>query len=288
MWRLQHTKRRGPDSIRQATFHLTADVTRQHNGYVAVAKLQHNRVVVPHLATFPVWLGRTPDLERDAGVLPALARAEHLPGKPGAARPLAQRVHRRVRWHHDAIPDEGRREDIEHTRGAADVIRIAVRQQQGVEPADAARPHGRCDDPRADIVAGVDREAASIDQHRAPIRKLDERGVALPDVDRDDVQAAIAAPRRAPGLRMPDHPARHRRRETNAGATADDAPVPRTRCQARSSERQREPREVGDGDPPRRCRDAPRDDRHPVDESCRSNEQRRAGHRHGAGYRGQR
>jgi hypothetical protein len=88
-------------------------------------------------------------------MLPALACAEHLPCQPRAACPLAERVHRRVRRHHDPVPDEGRPEDVEHARSAAYVIWIAVRQQKSVEPADAARPHGGRDHSRADVVPGI-------------------------------------------------------------------------------------------------------------------------------------
>ena len=91
-------------------------------------------------------------------------------------------------------------------RGAADVIGVAVGQQQRVEPADAPRPHRWRNNPRADVEAGGSAKASGIDQHRRRVRKLDQRRVALPDVDADDGEPAVGGPGPAPDVRGEQDP----------------------------------------------------------------------------------
>ena len=121
-------------------------------------------------------------------------------------------------------------------RGAADVIGIAVRQREVVEPPDAGVAQHRRDDPVADVEGRRRRQAAGVDEQRRPARKDDEGRVALPDVDERDVQPAVAArgderPRLDAGSRPPRTPRRSRRaasrRATPAPALPTDGHAPR-------------------------------------------------------------
>ena len=100
---------------------------------------------------------------------------------PARARRSASGFERRDRH---PFPDFARTEVLEHGPRATDVVGIAVREHEPVETPDSPRPERRRDHTRADIEAAAESAAAGIDQHRAAVRELDERGVALRHVDR--------------------------------------------------------------------------------------------------------
>ena len=84
-------------------------------------------------------------------------------------------------------------------RGAADVVRVAVRHHQRVEATDAERPQRRRDHPPADVEPGLSfggaraarrRHATRVDQHRAAARQNDGCRITLPDVEEHNAHSA--------------------------------------------------------------------------------------------------
>src|ERR1039458_4719422 len=70
-------------------------------------------------------------------------------------------------------------------RHASEMVGVRVSDYHGVEAIDAAIPQIRRDDLFSDVEVGVHplRQAAGINQHRAALRRDEQNGVALPDVD---------------------------------------------------------------------------------------------------------
>ena len=104
----------------------------------------------------------------------------------------------RVRRHGNAFPDRARPERPDDGRRAADVIGIAVRDDEGVEASDAERAQGRRHDALPDVEArrsrsgvsmgaGAGRPPASIRKAR-PIREPHQRRVALADIQKHDAE----------------------------------------------------------------------------------------------------
>ena len=117
--------------------------------------------------------------------------------RPACARGLGGEAQRRQRLeprHGDAFPHLPRPELTQDRSGAADVIGIAVRQRDVVEPAESGVADDRRDDAIADVEGRGGCEAAGVDEQRRPARKDDEGRVALAHVDERDVQHPVAAP----------------------------------------------------------------------------------------------
>ena len=132
-------------------------------------------------------------VDRDAIAARRRSPSARRPPAP-PARSARQRLEAR---HRNALPHLARPELAHDRRGAADVIGIAVRQRDVVEPPEAGVAQHR----RDDAVADVERRRRRRARRRRPAAsrraETDERGVALPDVDERDVQPAVAARRDA-------------------------------------------------------------------------------------------
>ena len=105
---------------------------------------------------------------------------------PGSRQAPAA-VRRLVRRHRHALPDFDGDEIAEDARGAADVVGIAVADAHVVQPANAERPERRRDDAAADVEA-CSCDATGIDAQRAPVGKLHDGGIALPDIQERHAQ----------------------------------------------------------------------------------------------------
>ncbi len=216
-------------------------------------------------------------MQAHPSAFPVGAVDQRLPRQPAIASLRPQRLHRRVRRHDDALPDRGRTEDVDDRRRAADVVRVAVRQQQPVETADAARPDRRRHDAGADVEGRLAAEAAGVDEQRGRVRQTNKRRVPLADVDAGHVEPAVRAPGRPPRPRVRDDP--HGRRGCGARPGHPRAPSPAARqpVPGRRAERDEPRRRVGaDGDPGRR-RDARRQPGRPVQEVRAAHEHPRGG-----------
>ena len=104
-------------------------------------------------------------------------------------RTLVQLLQDRVRRHRNAFPHIGRTKPLEHDLGATDVVRVAMGQDQRVQPRDAQCAQCRHEDTRADI-EGRARETAGVHQHGIAARRDDERRVSLADVEDDDAKTS--------------------------------------------------------------------------------------------------
>ena len=120
-----------------------------------------------------------------------------------------------------AVPDLQRREVAHERLGAADVVGIAVRDGEVVQPADAAGAQRRADDAIADVEVAANRHAAGVDQQRPPIRQRHQHRIALPHIEHRQVQPAVAESTRE-RLRRNRDPEEHCR-----GRTGDRTPRPR-------------------------------------------------------------
>ncbi len=171
---------------------FAADVARQDDRYVAPDDLEHDRVVVADVLTLPVGEGRMPQQNLHAIDCDQVVRLNIRPGGADSLGGALEGTKSLVRRNRNPFPHVGGPEFSQDRVRATDVIDIAVRERDRIEPADAAVPeHGR-DDSIADIERGGAGQAAGIDEQRRAIRKPHERGIALPDIDEGDVQTAVA------------------------------------------------------------------------------------------------
>ena len=139
-------------------------------------------------------------------------------------------LRRRVARHGDALPQPLRREVREHSTRAAEMIGIAVRDEQRVERADAAGPQRGREHARADVeAAAAERRAAGIDQQR-PARPASRAASTPPARRRTSSSAAASALARAPADAQPV--TIHRQRRVPSHHDSDRA---RARCGAGAS-----------------------------------------------------
>ena len=148
-WCGTFTTRRRAGGVVAATSRSTglADVARQQHRHVAPAQLEHERVVVADLLPLPVGRRRMARGDLDAVDRRARSPRRRSPSARrracAASRSARQRLEAR---HRNAFPHLARPELAQDRRGAADVIGIAVRQREVVEPAEpgvAERPARR-------------------------------------------------------------------------------------------------------------------------------------------------
>src|SRR5262249_16098094 len=104
-------------------------------------------------------------------------------------------------WNRDTFPDlPGAK--LENRRACtADVVGVAMSERDGVQPANAGVAQDWCDNPVAHIEAAAAWQPAGVDQQRRAARKLHERRILLPDVDKGNVEAGVPhRTNQSPGL----------------------------------------------------------------------------------------
>ena len=102
----------------------------------------------------------------------AIAAVDVRPPRAGAPAPPARSARERLEpRHRNALPHLARPELAEDRAGAADVIGIAVRQREVVEPPESGVAQDRRDDAVADVERGRRRQAAGVDQQRRAARE---------------------------------------------------------------------------------------------------------------------
>src|ERR1041385_8474242 len=110
-------------------------------------------------------------------------------------------LQRQERRNRNAFPDLTRPELIENRAGASDVIGVAVREDEIVQPTHTGGAQDWSDDAIADVERARARETTGIDEQRRTVREPDERRVALSDIEKRDVEAGVAAREKPrPGL----------------------------------------------------------------------------------------
>src|SRR5690606_39060704 len=126
---------------------------------------------------------------------PAAARDDPLDVAPAGA---LEQAHVEVLARRETGIDDGADvECLQHRGCAADVVRVRVREDQGLEAADAVREQER----HHACPAGIEAFGArsGVDEDPAAARGADRVRVALPYVDRVDLERAAAADQRRPG-----------------------------------------------------------------------------------------
>ena len=126
------------------------------------------------------------------------------------------------------VPERAERDAVEPATQAAEVIGMRMREHRGANGASPSRAqHGR-EDALPDIDRAAD-EPAAVDDHRGAVGQIDDRRVALPDVeDRDAQDAASASRARARRRSKSTH-----RRCARQAPSATDARVTRA-CRAKT------------------------------------------------------
>src|SRR5207247_289914 len=127
--------------------------------------------------------------------------------EPAAAGGVAQNSERLETRYGNASPDMPRMEFLDDGARSADVIRIAMRQDEVVEAPDAGRAQDRSDDAIADVEGGRADESSGIDEQRRSMRQPDERRVALTDIEKCRMKPSISA-RGQPRPGLGKHPDR--------------------------------------------------------------------------------
>ena len=144
------------------------------------------------------------------------------PAQPQRLRPGAKRRERLEPGHGNALPHLAGLELAHDRAGASDVVGIAVREDQIVEPPHPGHAQRRSDDAVADVETGAPGRpghAAGVNEQRGAARKAHESRVALPDVEKRDVKPAVAASgHERPRLRQ--HPQRGGRRRRDSDTRA--------------------------------------------------------------------
>ncbi len=209
---------------RQPPLHRPPDVPGQPERRVPPVQLEDDRVVVAHALALPVGGLRVEDGDVHAIHHEAIAGPDTPPAQPARGR-LGAQARKRLEWRNrDALPGLARPELVDDGVGAADVIGIAVREDEIIEPPDAGQAQHR----RHHAVADVERrrrrgarrahQTSGISQHRGAAGKPDERRIALPDVDKRHVEPAVpAGSRERP--RLGEHPERRRGRDYDGGCS---------------------------------------------------------------------
>ena len=208
-----------------------ADVAGQQHRDVAVDDLQHDRVVVADTRALPVGRRRMQHTDarahqratprpRDAAATCDAGRAAPAEGRPASGA-----------WRRTgiALPERVGAKSLEDRRGAADVIGIAVREQQRVEPPNAARPERRREHAAPmSKRAAAERRAAGVDEHARWIGQFQQRRVPLADVEHREPQPAGRGGVAQPACRLPAHD-RQRERKDDAMPQPRRTPLPAQR-----------------------------------------------------------
>ena len=212
-WRLRN-------GIGQRSLGLAADVTGQEDRHLAPAELEHERIFVPHLLALPVLAAGVLRHDLHAVDLDVVAGVDVRPPRACRLRPGSNLCERVGARHRNPLPHLARPELADDRESAAHVVGVAVRQREPIEPPETGGPDDRRHDAVADVERRSKREPAGIDEERRAMRKHDERGVALTDVDEGDVQPPVAPRvRKRPGIER-DPRGRDRRRGRRGDAYA--------------------------------------------------------------------
>ena len=187
----------------------------------------------------------------------AIAALDVRPARAGRLRRHAQRVERLEARHRNALPDLARPELAQHRRGAADVIRIAVRQRERSRAAGTPASRSTGATTRSPMSNdGRAGEAAGVDEQRRAARKATNAAVALADVEERDVQPAVAA-RGDQRARVGENPERRATAIAPRRATRRSSPALRVAVAPHGATADAPAPRVVDGDrDPRRRRDA--------------------------------
>ena len=170
-------------SVRQeARSTSRADVTGQQDRDVAVAQLEHDRVVVADAPAFPVGRRRMQHPQLDAADLERSPRLHRAP-RGARARSASRAEPSMGTWFGTGTPPTLRGREIAQQRSsAAEVIGIAVRDGEIVErPAPRARSAGPSTrSPISNVAADRRRRR----RRAAPaVGNVDQHRFALPDVE---------------------------------------------------------------------------------------------------------
>ena len=236
--RLDHEPPLSRDASEDLPLGRVADVAGQDDLHVAVAKLEDDRVVVPHALPFPLGTRAGCSTRTSTPSTRTISPAIDVP--EGRADDVAQ---------HPATPASGTCLGTgipSHTSAGpqpfddpwrpADVVGIAVRERQPRQARYAERAHGGHDHASAHVERRP-RRTARVDQHRRARRELHQRRIALPHVEERDGEHARVP--RVPVPRAASAPEATRARAqpptmSRSRATAGDRPALPTRRARRS------------------------------------------------------
>ena len=187
---LEHVDRTEEPAICEPTFHRSLRVAGQQRDECPRAQESDDRAVVDvAVGQWPrhVGSGRVEDLERGGGVdLEALAGPAQHQAEAGLAARIGQEagVGRVVERNPgmDQHPDPEARHYLDQAR---DVVLVRMREEHHVDPALEERQV------RAEAAKGEVRVGATVDEHGAPGRGLDQDRVTLADVERGQMQPSV-------------------------------------------------------------------------------------------------
>lgn len=117
-----------------------ADVAQEHDGDVAISHLQDHRVVITHALALPIGRGRVQHPDPGAGNRERIACEPPLDACIRLTHLREQRLQPTVVRDRDAFPDLRWRKVVHYGWPSTDVIGIAVRKHQCVEPPQPAGP----------------------------------------------------------------------------------------------------------------------------------------------------
>src|SRR6266850_4459662 len=184
MRHFQDSERSGADGGDEITFDGLADVTCEDERDVAPAKLDHNRIVVADFLALPVGRRRMQDGDRHFIDPQVVAGGDVRPRETARIRGGVKDFQRLEARHGNAFPDMPRTEFLHDGARAADVIRIAMRQDEVVEATNARSTQDGSDDAIADVEGGRADESSGIEEQRRSLRQPDERRIALTDIEK--------------------------------------------------------------------------------------------------------
>ena len=173
------------------------------------------------VASGPQPAGRMPYRERHAGGFPRLERRHRAYRDAARAKSFEQIDGRRIGRPAETGRDVHNtdREAIEQVRQAVKMILVGVAQEDGVDPADSARPERRRDNPTADARVA---QPPAVVQKGTTVRGLDDYRQAMPDRQELGLSSRgrnRKARREQPARSCPaqDHPPRQCRKQAMAG-----------------------------------------------------------------------
>jgi hypothetical protein len=169
------------------------DVAGKQHRHAAEPELEHDRIVVADLLALPVRRGRVVDAQLDAAKREAIAALKRSPAGASLGRGLLEAPGCFVVGDRHSLPRLRRRERAHQRQRAADVIGVAVSNDEIVKAGDRTRPQRRAEHAVADIEAPAHRDAAGVDHEPSPVGKLDQSGVALANIHHRQPKAIVAA-----------------------------------------------------------------------------------------------
>ncbi len=191
------------DLVEQTRLGLFAGVAGKDDRDVAEPDLEDDGIVVAHALPFPFRQRWMEDAQRHLPHQQFVSDLDAAPLGADRGRGLLNPLQRLVARNRNALPDGARAEPRQHGGGAADVVRVGVRQHERVE-----RAHSECaqrwrDNALADIKGGTvgrilerrRRETAGVHEKRAAIREHQERRIALTNVEEHHAQSCGAGER---------------------------------------------------------------------------------------------